>query len=129
MATRLKSAPPALLALVVAALVPLTGCADAGDAKPEEKSFAFSGKTLDVKAHGNRTDLVPADREDVKVTRWFKTGDLKVGDIRKVWELDNGTLELRAGCSGLADCDARFRVEVPRGVTVTRDGRPTDLRG
>ncbi|MGW4383980.1 hypothetical protein [Kitasatospora sp. NPDC004531] len=118
----------ALLALAVAALLPLTGCADADEAEPEEKTFAFDGTSLDVKAHGNPTDLVPADRTDVKVTRWFDTG-AQVGSKKLSWTLENGTLDLHAGCSGLADCEARFRVEVPRDVAVTRDGRATDLKG
>ncbi|OKJ09113.1 hypothetical protein [Kitasatospora sp. CB01950] len=118
----------ALLALAVAALLPLTGCADASEAKPEEQTFAFSGTTLDVKAHGNPTDLIPADRTDVKVTRWFDTG-AQVGGKKLSWTLDDGVLDLHAGCTGLADCEARFRVEVPRNVAVTRDGRATDLKG
>ncbi|MFJ4597931.1 MULTISPECIES: hypothetical protein [unclassified Kitasatospora] len=120
-------ATPALLALAVAALIPLTGCAKASDAAPEDKAFEFSGKSLNVKAHGIPTDLVPADRKDVKVTRWFDKA--KVGDAKEIWTLEEGTLELQAQCTGLANCDAKFRVEVPRGVAVTRDGKETDLKG
>ncbi|MFJ8628663.1 hypothetical protein ACIRD3_38275 [Kitasatospora sp. NPDC093550] len=123
-----KKAAPALLALAVAALIPLTGCAKAGDATPEDKTFEFSGTSLDVKSHGIPTDLVPADRKDVKVTRWFDKGS-KVGDTKETWQLENGTLELQAQCTGLANCDAKFRVEVPRGVAVTRDGKETQLKG
>jgi len=118
----------ALLALAVAAVLPLTGCADAAKAKPEERTFAFTGTALDVKAHGNPTDLIPADRTDVKVTRWFDTG-AQLGSKQLSWTLEDGTLDLHAGCTGLADCEARFRVEVPRNVAVTRDGRATDLKG
>ncbi|WP_031064688.1 hypothetical protein [Streptomyces sp. NRRL WC-3742] len=123
-----KKAAPALLALALAALVPLTACAKAGDATPEDRTFEFSGKSLNVKSHGIPTDLVPADRKDVKVTRWFDVGP-KVGTTKELWQLEDGTLELRAGCNGLANCDAKFRVEVPRGVAVTRDGKATDLKG
>ncbi|MFE4516522.1 hypothetical protein ACFRMQ_20295 [Kitasatospora sp. NPDC056783] len=124
---RPKSAP-ALLALVVAALVPLAGCADADDAKPEDKTFAFAGKSLNVKAHGAPADLVAADRTDVKVTRWFDTSG-KIGTARESWTLQDGVLELEAGCSGFANCSTKYRVEVPTGVAVLRDGRETDLRG
>ncbi|WP_234322581.1 hypothetical protein [Streptomyces sp. NRRL S-350] len=123
-----KKAVPALLALAVAALIPLTGCAKATDSAPEDKTFEFSGKSLNVSSHGIPTDLVPADRKDVKVTRWFDKGS-KVGDTKEVWKLEDGTLELQAQCTGLANCDAKFRVEVPRGVAVTRDGKETDLKG
>jgi hypothetical protein len=106
----------------------LTACSvNAGNALPEEKTFAFSGKTLNVKSHEIPTDLVAGDRDDIKVTRWF---DAKAGSSKTLrWDLKGDVLDLEAGCTGIALCDARFRVEVPRGVKVLRDGRRTDLRG
>ncbi len=127
MKRRPKSAP-ALIALVAAALVPLAGCADANDAKPEEKTFAFTGTSLDVRSHGAPADLVATDRQDVKVTRWFDTSG-KLGDAKESWTLDGGVLELKAGCNGFANCDTKYRIEVPTGVAVLRDGRQTDLKG
>lgn len=125
--------PPVLAAAsvpaaVLLALGALTACSvDAKNATPKSTAFAFSGDTLDVRAHGVPTDLVAADRKDVEVTRWF---DAKAGSRKTlVWKLHGGTLDLDARCKGLALCDARFRVEVPRGTTVLRDGRPTKLRG
>ncbi|MGW3228011.1 hypothetical protein [Kitasatospora sp. NPDC001095] len=123
-----RPSAPVLLALAVAALVPLAGCADAMDATPEDRTFAFAGTSLNVKAHGAPADLVAADRQDVKVTRWFDTSG-KVGTAKESWTLLDGVLELRAGCSGLANCDTKYRVEVPKGVAVLRDGRETDLKG
>ncbi|MET8542499.1 hypothetical protein ABZW03_17860 [Kitasatospora sp. NPDC004799] len=117
-----------MVGLVLAGLVVLAGCADAADAKPEERVFEFAGRSLNVKAHGHATDLVAGDRADVKVTRWFDTSG-KVGTAKTSWTLEDGVLELRAGCSGLANCDAKFRVEVPKGVAVLRDGRETELKG
>lgn len=114
--------------LVVAALVSLVGCADAMDAAPEDRTFEFAGRSLDVKSHGAPADLVAVDREGVKVTRWFDTSG-KVGSVKESWTLEDGVLELRAGCSGLANCDTKYRVEVPRGVVVLRDGRGTELKG
>ncbi|MEU8384242.1 hypothetical protein [Streptosporangium sp. NPDC048865] len=106
----------------------LTACSvSAGNARPEERTFAFDGRTLNVKSHEIPTDLVAADREDIKVTRWF---DAKIGSSRTLrWDLKGDVLDLEAGCTGIAFCDARFRVEVPRDVRVLRDGRRTDLRG
>lgn len=107
--------------------IALTGCSvDAKSAEPAVKTFAFDGRTLDVKTHEIPADLVATDRKDIRVTRWF---DAKSGKKRLRWELKGDTLDLEAGCSGLAICDARFKVEVPRGVTVLRDGAKTDLRG
>ncbi|GAA2991113.1 hypothetical protein GCM10010519_25940 [Streptomyces lactacystinicus] len=114
--------------LVVAALVSLAGCADARDAAPEDRTFEFAGRSLDVKSHGAPADLVAVDREDVKVTRWFDTSG-KIGSAKESWTLEGGVLELRAGCSGLANCDTKYRVEVPQGVVVLRDGRGTELKG
>ncbi|MFJ2955694.1 hypothetical protein OG896_29165 [Streptomyces sp. NBC_00669] len=116
------------LAAVLLALGSLTACSvDAKNATPRSTAFAFGGDTLDVRAHGIPTDLVAADRKDVEVTRWF---DAKAGSKKTlVWKLHGRTLDLDARCKGLALCDARFRVEVPRGLTVLRDGRPTKLRG
>ncbi|MEU3570392.1 hypothetical protein AB0E96_18505 [Kitasatospora sp. NPDC036755] len=125
---RRSKSVPALFGLVVAVLVPLVGCANAVDAAPEDKTFAFAGEKLDVKSHGAPADLVAADRPDVKVTRWFDTSG-KVGGVKESWTLADGVLELRAGCSGLANCDTKYRVEVPRGVAVLRDGRETELKG
>ncbi|MFI6846776.1 hypothetical protein OG535_33450 [Kitasatospora sp. NBC_00085] len=116
----------ALVAL--AALVAVTGCAKADEATPEDKTFGYHGTTLDVVSlHHVPTDPVMADRQDIKVTRWFKTD--VIGNQRSSWALDDDTLTLEASCSGIANCDARFRVEVPPHITVLRDGRATELKG
>lgn len=96
-------------------------------AKPESATFSLTGSTLDVRSHDTATDLVASDRRDVQVTRWFSSK--AATGIRLGWSLRDGVLDLQAGCSGFANCDARFRVEVPQGVRVLRDGQPTKLRG
>ncbi|MEE1822524.1 hypothetical protein PUR61_10015 [Streptomyces sp. BE20] len=112
----------------VVLLAAVTGCARAEEAEPESTLFGYAGTTLDVVvAHHVPTDLVTADRQDIKVTRWFKAD--VVGTSTTDWRLEGDTLHLEASCSGLADCDARFRVEVPPHVAVLRDGRATDLKG
>ncbi|MFJ9948751.1 hypothetical protein [Kitasatospora sp. NPDC091207] len=120
-----------VIVLVLAALagsVVVTGCASADEAKPEEMTFSYSGSTLDVVSlHHVPTDLVATDRQDIKVTRWFKAD--VVGTQKSDWSLEGDTLTLEASCSGFANCDARFRVEVPSSVAVLRDGRATDLKG
>ncbi|WP_026400843.1 hypothetical protein [Actinomadura rifamycini] len=122
-----KTGPLAVFALVVAAAGATGGCvADADKADPVSRTFAFAGTTLDVRAHDVPTDVVAADRRDVEVTRWF---DDRSPWSDAWWRLEGGALEMDATCTGFANCDARFRVEVPRGVRVLRDGEPTDLRG
>lgn len=114
-------------ATAVAVLATVTGCASAKDAEPETKSFSFRGGTLDVRSHGIPTDLVATDRDDVQVTRWFDVG--WGADDEATWELAEGTLDLQAKCSKLANCDVRFKVEVPKSLKVLRNGRTTDLKG
>jgi hypothetical protein len=113
--------------ILLAAGIGLTGCANVEEAEPETKTFPFDGTTLNVTSHDIATDLVAADREDVKVTRWFDVG---IGaDEESSWSLKNGILDLQAGCGKIANCDVRFRVEVPKSLKVLRDGRATDLEG
>ncbi|GAA2524812.1 hypothetical protein GCM10010295_00380 [Streptomyces intermedius] len=118
----------ALIALTAGLLLTTTACADAKKADPQEKAFPFSGKKLNVRTNDNPTDLVPADIEDVRVTLWFHEG-ASLGGSDITWELKGDTLDLDASCSGLADCDTKFRVEVPRDLTVLRNGKATDLKG
>ncbi|GHG48956.1 hypothetical protein [Streptomyces glebosus] len=113
--------------VILAAGIGLTGCANVEEAKPETKTFPFDGKTLNVTSHDIPTDLVAAEREDVKVTRWFDVG---IGaDEETSWSLKKGILDLQAACSKIANCDVRFRVEVPKSLKVLRNGRATDLKG
>lgn len=108
-------------------LIALAGCATASEATPVTTTFPFNGTILDIRSHDVATDLVATDRDDVKVTRWFAT-KLATG-VKASWALTDRTLDLRADCTGIANCDARFRVEVPLGVRVLRDGQATKLDG
>ncbi|OIV35748.1 hypothetical protein BIV57_19935 [Mangrovactinospora gilvigrisea] len=116
-------------AAALTALAATAACSgpDYRNAKPESKDFAFTGRTLDVRAHGTPTDLVATARPGtVTVVRRF---DHKAGEKLLTRTLRGHRLNLEAGCRWLAICDARFRVEVPKGVTVLRDGEPTRLKG
>ena len=111
----------------LAVAMALAGCASVDDATPETKRFEFDGRTLNVVSHDVPTDLVRGTDDDIVVTRWFAA---RFATGRKLsWTLVGDTLDLRADCTGIANCDARFRVEVPPGVTVLRDGAPTQLTG
>ncbi len=118
----------ALTTLLAGLLLTTAACADAAKAEPREKAFPFRGDRLNVRTHDNPTDLVAADVEEVRVTLWFDDS-ASLGSSEITWELRGDTLDLNASCSGLANCDTKFRVEVPRDLTVLRDGDSTALQG
>ncbi|MEV5610449.1 DUF4097 family beta strand repeat-containing protein [Streptomyces sp. NPDC052225] len=113
----------AALAAVTAVAATATACgADASDdGHPDHRSFALRGTTLTVDSDDSALELVPGDSDQVKVTRWFEGSTVIGGDpkVTWAWQGDEDRLTLRLDCSGLiADCSARHRVEVPRGVAV-----------
>lgn len=102
----------------------VAGCgASAGDDKdPDHRAFALTGRTLTVDSDDSALEIVAADGNPagkVEVTRWFQ-GTVALGKGPKVsWTMEGDRLTLRMKCSGVvADCSARHRIEVPRGVTV-----------
>ncbi|MFC8224162.1 DUF4097 family beta strand repeat-containing protein [Streptomyces sp. NPDC057287] len=108
--------------LLVAAL---SGCgsADAEDAPAEHKSFAFSGEALTIDAENSTLDLVPADVEQIEVTRrvdgWVVLGD----GPDPVWRLEGDELTLKVKCHAvISNCEAHHEVKVPRGLALTVDG-------
>ncbi|MER5221926.1 DUF4097 family beta strand repeat-containing protein [Streptomyces flaveus] len=126
MAVRIRRS--AALATVAVAAVTLlaAGCgANAGDDdEPEQRSFALEGRTLTVDSDDSALELVPADVDKVKVTRWFQGSVVVGGDPKVTWAMKDDRLTLRMKCTGVvADCSARHRIEVPRGIAVTvKDG-------
>ncbi|NGO13179.1 DUF4097 domain-containing protein [Streptomyces sp. HC44] len=128
MAVRIRRSAAVTTATAAVAAVTLlaTGCgASAGDDDdPEHRSFALSGRTLTVDSDDSALELVAADVDKVEVTRWFKGSVVVGGDPKVTWEMKGDTLKLREDCSGvIADCSAKHRIEVPRGVAVTvKDG-------
>ncbi|MEU6381313.1 DUF4097 family beta strand repeat-containing protein [Streptomyces sp. NPDC046909] len=117
----------ARVVLAVGAVVLIAGVsacgASAGDDKdPEQRSFALRGKTLTVDSDDSALEIVAADDNEagrIEVTRWFE-GTVALGKDPKVtWSMEGDTLKLRMKCSGVvADCAAKHRIEVPRGVSV-----------
>ncbi|MDO0915304.1 DUF4097 family beta strand repeat-containing protein [Streptomyces sp. DT2A-34] len=114
----------AVAGAVVVLLAGVTACgASARDDKdPEHRSFALEGKTLTVDSDDSALEIVAADGNKagaVEVTRWFE-GSVVVGSDPKVtWAMEDDRLVLREKCSGMiANCSAKHRIEVPRGVTV-----------
>ncbi|MFF7458891.1 hypothetical protein [Kitasatospora sp. NPDC008115] len=73
------------------------------------------------------TDLVATGRQDVEVTRWFRSDG--IGEEWTTWTPGGDTLTLEASRTGFANGDARFRGEVPLHTAVPHDGRATGLKG
>ncbi|MEV4947479.1 DUF4097 family beta strand repeat-containing protein [Streptomyces sp. NPDC053755] len=130
-----------LLAVGGAVVIALgvTGCGDADveGAPVEAKRFAFSGGTLTIDADDTELELVPADIEDVRVSRQVDGWVFMGSGPEPVWRMEGGRLTLRVECDALAsDCDSVHRVQVPRGVAlvveddngkVTADGFDTPV--
>ncbi|MER6323311.1 DUF4097 family beta strand repeat-containing protein [Streptomyces coelicoflavus] len=119
------SAAVGAVAVLVAGL---SACASASDDKdPEHRSFDLPGRTLTVDTDDSALEVVASDDHAsgrIEVTRWF-SGSVAVGsDPEATWKMDGDRLVLRMHCSGvIADCAAKHRVEVPRGIAVkVRDG-------
>ncbi|MEU9730224.1 DUF4097 family beta strand repeat-containing protein [Streptomyces sp. NPDC048002] len=116
-------------AVVAGGVLLLAGAGVAGcgasaedDREPERRAFALQGSTLVVDSDDSALEIVAAEGHtagEVEVTRWFK-GSVVVGDEPEVtWRMAGDRLTLRMRCSGvIADCSARHRIEVPRGVAV-----------
>ena len=113
--------------LTVGVLV--TGCTTEPleEVKPHNAAFSFAGDTLDVRQHGIPTDLVVGVRDDVLVSYRVSAAGGKPRDPEL--SLAGGVLQLGDPCPPLVFCDARYRVEIPEGITVLRDGEPTDIKG
>jgi hypothetical protein len=109
------------VALVVGGLA---GCgASAGDDKePEQRSFGLEGSSLVVDSDDSALEIVASDAHPagkIKVTRWFEGSVVVGGEPEVTWAMEGDRLTLRLKCSGvIADCSAKHRIEVPRGVAV-----------
>lgn len=132
--TRSARTRAALACVAVALVATATACGgDAGDDKhPEHRSFALHGRTLTVDSDNSTLEVVASDAVKagtVEVTRWF-SGSVLIGtDPHATWSLKDDRLVLRLKCAGLvADCSARHRVEVPRGVQVKVEDRDGTVR-
>ncbi|MFF4543295.1 DUF4097 family beta strand repeat-containing protein [Streptomyces sp. NPDC001435] len=114
----------AALGVTVLLTAALSACGDsaADDKHPDHRSFALHGHTLTVDSDDSALEIVAADSNKagtVGVTRWFKGKVVVGGDPKVTWSMKDDRLVLRMKCSGfIADCSARHRIEVPRGIAV-----------
>lgn len=109
-------------AVVLVAGVSACGASAGDDKDPDQRSFALEGKTLTIDSDDSALEIVAAaDNKagQIDVTRWFQ-GTVALGKDPKVtWSMKDDTLKLRMKCTGvIADCAAKHRIEVPRGVAV-----------
>ncbi|MDT0471242.1 DUF4097 family beta strand repeat-containing protein [Streptomyces sp. DSM 41014] len=99
------------------------GASASDDEDPDHRAFALTGTTLTVDSDDSALEIVATDAAPagkVAVTRWFKGSVMFGSDPKATWSMKDGRLVLRARCSGVvADCAARHRIVVPRGVAVT----------
>ncbi|MDQ0796607.1 DUF4097 family beta strand repeat-containing protein [Streptomyces sp. B1I3] len=103
----------------------LSGCgsADVDDAPLEHKSFAFSGKTLTIDSENSTLELVPADVDQIEVTRRVDGWVVFGSGPDPVWKLEGDKLTLRVKCSGvISNCGSRHQVKVPRDLALSVDG-------
>ncbi|PWI18664.1 hypothetical protein DI272_34385 [Streptomyces sp. Act143] len=121
---RTAIARAALAAGAVVLIGAVSACgASAGDDKhPDQRAFTLRGYTLTIDSDDSALEIVAADDAEagrVEVTRWFQ-GSVALGkDPGVTWSMTGDRLKLRMHCSGVvADCAAKHRIEVPRGVAV-----------
>ncbi|MFD0314741.1 DUF4097 family beta strand repeat-containing protein [Streptomyces flavalbus] len=123
-----RTAVPVRAAAVAGAVAVLlagaTACGASAedDSDPEHRTFPVAGGTLTVDSDDSTLEIIAADSNaagKVEVTRWFQ-GSVVVGSDPKVtWSMTGDRLKLRVKCSGMvANCAAKHRIEVPRGITV-----------
>ncbi|GAA2523056.1 MULTISPECIES: DUF4097 family beta strand repeat-containing protein [Streptomyces] len=124
----------ALAGAAVALVAGLSACgASAGDDDdPDHRSFDLPGSTLTIDSDDSALEIVAADGHpsgEVRVTRWFQ-GSVAFGrDPEVTWSMDGDRLVLRMECTGVvADCSAKHRIEVPRGVTVKVEEKDGSVR-
>lgn len=133
-----RRTPTARAVLVAGAVVALAaglagcGASAADDDHPDHRSFAVQGRTLTIDSDDSALEIVASDATKagtVDVTRWFQ-GSVTVGEDPKVtWSMKDDRLTLRMHCSGLvADCSAKHRIEVPRGVAVQVEDEDGSVR-
>ncbi|MEU5769489.1 DUF4097 family beta strand repeat-containing protein [Streptomyces asoensis] len=132
--TTLSARAVLVTGVVVALAAGATGCgaSAADDDHPDHRSFALTGRTLTIDSDDSALEIVASDTAKagtVDVTRWWQ-GSVTIGKKPKVsWSMKDDRLVLRLRCSGLvADCSARHRVEVPRGVAVKADSDDGSVR-
>lgn len=102
----------------------LSGCGstDVEGAPAEHKSFAYGGKALTIDAENSTVEVVPADVEQIEVTRKVDGWVVLGSGPDPVWKLEGDTLTLRVECDALiSDCGAHHQVKVPRGLELTVD--------
>ncbi|MBX7551422.1 DUF4097 family beta strand repeat-containing protein [Streptomyces sp. NPDC004232] len=118
-----RAAVMAVVTGVLLAGVSACGASAGNDKHPDHKSFGLHGRTLTVDSDDAALEIVSArgaKAGTVQVTRWFQGKVVVGGSPRVSWSFQDDRLKLRLHCTGLiADCSAKYRIEVPRGIALT----------
>ncbi|OOC57046.1 MULTISPECIES: DUF4097 family beta strand repeat-containing protein [Nocardiopsis] len=110
-----------LLACAVALLL-LCGCVSpAGDAEPEERTFAPGSDQLTIVVDHGDLEVSPTQTNEIQVKRWV-SGRSVIGEPGVTWGLDGETLVLRSRCNQGDPCQVRYEVHVPEGTSLTVEG-------
>jgi hypothetical protein len=118
-----RAAVMAVVTGVLLAGVSACGASAGNDKHPDHKSFGLHGRTLTVDSDDAALEIVSARGAragTVQVTRWFQGKVVVGGSPRVSWSFQDDRLKLRLHCTGfIADCSAKYRIEVPRGIALT----------
>lgn len=124
-----RAAATAVVTGVLVAGVSACGTSAGDDEHPDHRSFALHGRTLTVDSDDAPLEIVAAQGTEAgtaQVTRWFEGKVVVGGNPTVSWSFQDDRLKLRMHCSGfIADCSAKYRIEVPRGIGV----KVTDSNG
>ncbi|WP_225821077.1 DUF4097 family beta strand repeat-containing protein [Streptomyces naphthomycinicus] len=127
-----RAAGTAALAAALIAGVSACGASAADDDHPDHRTFALHGHTLTVDSDNSALEVVAADAQKagtVGVTRWFEGSVVVGGDPTVRWSFKDDRLVLKVHCSGfIADCSARHRIVVPRGIGVRVENADGSVR-
>ncbi|EST24004.1 DUF4097 family beta strand repeat-containing protein [Streptomyces roseochromogenus] len=127
-----RAAAMAVVTGVLVAGVSACGADASDDTHPDHRSFALHGRTLTVDSDDSALEVVAdgsAKSGTVEVTRWFQGSVVLGGSPAVRWSFKDDRLVLRVHCSGfIADCSARHRIVVPRGISVKVDDADGSVR-
>lgn len=115
--------------LTVMALAGPAGCksSSGGATSQDSRDFTFSGGTLAIDARESSLTLVPGSEGKVSVRRRLEGSAAADGNAS--WSLQDGTLRLRAKCSGVVlECKSEHTVRVPKNVALKIDASGSAVR-
>ncbi|MFF9766232.1 DUF4097 family beta strand repeat-containing protein [Streptomyces sp. NPDC014636] len=127
-----RAAGTAALAAALIAGASACGASAADDDHPDHRAFTLHGRTLTVDSDDSALEVVASDRQKagtVDVTRWFEGSVVAGSEPTVKWSFADDRLVLSVHCNGfIADCSARHRIVVPRGIGVKVENADGNVR-